>query len=68
MGVPLNPKSPDHKEFQERTEHFQVKPHPLATVPRFRLISMNQLYDQVEAEDAAHATEAIRSKVTYAHT
>ena len=32
---------------------FKVEPHPLHLKPGFRGISMNQLYDQIEAEDAA---------------
>ncbi len=32
---------------------FKVKPHPLGLKPGFRGVSLNQLYDQLEAEDAA---------------
>jgi hypothetical protein len=35
---------------------FQVTPHPLGIKPGFRGMSMNQLYDQIEAEDAARGT------------
>ena len=32
---------------------FQVKAHPLNIKPGFRGTSLNQIYDQLEAEDAA---------------
>lgn len=35
------------------TTGYQVKPHPLGLKPAFRGQSLNQLYDQLEAEDAA---------------
>jgi hypothetical protein len=36
-----------------RRSKFKVAPHPLHLKPGFRGLSMNQLYDQLEAEDAA---------------
>lgn len=32
---------------------FTVKPHPLRLKPGFHGVSLNQLYDQLEAEDTA---------------
>ena len=34
-------------------KRFQVKAHPLHLKPGFRGTSLNQIYDQIEAEDAA---------------
>jgi hypothetical protein len=45
--------------IQERAAdepRFQVKPHPLGIKPGFRGMSMNQLYDQIEAEQDASAS------------
>lgn len=36
-----------------RGKRFRVKPHPLGLKPGFRGTSLNQLYDQLEAEDGA---------------
>lgn len=35
------------------TKKFHVKAHPLNIKPGFRGTSLNQIYDQIEAEDAA---------------
>lgn len=32
---------------------FRVKPHPLGLKPGFHGVSLNQLYDQLEAEESA---------------
>ena len=40
-------------DIRERPQGFRVEPHPLAVHPRFRQTSMNQLYDQIEAQQAA---------------
>jgi len=40
------------KGVRRRTK-FKVEPHPLHLKPGFRGISMNQLYDQIEAEETA---------------
>jgi hypothetical protein len=34
-----------------RGKRFRVKPHPLGLKPGFRGTSLNQMYDQIEAED-----------------
>ncbi len=34
-------------------QQFRVKPHRLGLKPGFRGVSMNQLYDQLEAEQSA---------------
>lgn len=37
-------------------EPFRIRPHPLGLKPGFHGVSLNQLYDQLEAEDSTHAT------------
>jgi hypothetical protein len=34
-----------------RRKRFRVKPHPLGLKPGFQGVSLNQMYDQIEAED-----------------
>lgn len=36
-----------------KTRKFKVRPHALGVKPGFRGMSMNQLYDQLEAEESA---------------
>ena len=40
----------------EKKKRFKVKPHNLGLKPGFRGVSLNQLYDQLEAEDTARST------------
>jgi len=42
-----------HLDTPEPRAPFRVKAHALGIKPGFRGVSMNQLYDQIEAEDAA---------------
>jgi hypothetical protein len=35
---------------------FRVRPHPLGLKPGFQGVSLNQLYDQIEAEEGLHRT------------
>jgi len=35
---------------------FQVRPHPLGLKPGFEGVSLNQLYDQIEAEETIGRT------------
>ncbi len=37
---------------------FRVKPHPLGLKPGFHGVSLNQLYDQLEAEDSSQGGQA----------
>ena len=37
-------------------ERFSIEPHPLGLKPGFHGVSLNQLYDQLEAEDTARVT------------
>ena len=39
-----------------RRQEFRVQPHPLGLKAEFQEMSLNQLYDQVEAEEAARQT------------
>ena len=45
-------------QMDKPDEHarFRVSPHALGIKPGFRGMSMNQLYDQIEAEDTARGT------------
>ena len=45
-----------HLDTHEPRAAFRVKAHALGIKPGFRGMSMNQLYDQIEAEDAACGT------------
>ena len=45
-----------HGSPRRRTKPFKVKPHRLGLKPGFHGVSLNQLYDQVEAEDNTSAT------------
>lgn len=40
------------KEKPHQAKPFRLKPHPLGMKPGFRKVSLNQLYDQIEAETA----------------
>ena len=42
-----------HMDTPEPRPPFLVRAHALGIKPGFRGVSMNQLYDQIEAEDAA---------------
>ncbi|MDE0024334.1 MAG: hypothetical protein OXP69_07960 [Spirochaetaceae bacterium] len=42
-----------HLDTPEPRPPFRVKAHALGIKPSFLSLSMNQLYDQIEAEDAA---------------
>lgn len=53
MRNAANPDNGALPDLGEQTQRFRVKPHALAIHPRFRRMSMNQLYDQVEAEQIA---------------
>jgi hypothetical protein len=37
---------------------FRVRPHPLGLKPGFHGVSLNQLYDQLEAEDSSQGGQA----------
>ena len=37
-----------------RREPFRVRPHPLGLKPGFHGVSLNQLYDQLEAEEGRY--------------
>lgn len=39
-------------DVREPGRRFRVKAHPLHLKPGFRAASLNQIYDQIEAEDA----------------
>ena len=45
-----------HLDAHEPCAPFRVKAHALGIKPGFRGMSMNQLCDQIEAEDAARGT------------
>ena len=53
-------------DLPERTDRFHVKPHALGVKPGFRPTSMNQLYDQIEAEHTASRARSPSTNSTHA--
>lgn len=64
MRNAANPDNGALPDLEEQTQRFRVKPHALAIHPRFRRPSMNQLYDQVEAQDTACRALTATSSIT----